>query len=120
MPCGTVQYWIAPKPTRMQDTVMDNAMILSERSHDSRQNLRWLAWEKKNRRGDRIADKRMKLVFAVVAVILLILIAHALTQVNVRPSFVEKGPSVACRWTTGSSHGCPSGSGYQGFFERAV
>ena len=55
----------------MQDTVMDNATILSERQHDSGQNLRWLAWERKNRRGDRIAERRMKLVFAVVGVILL-------------------------------------------------
>jgi hypothetical protein len=42
----------------------------------------------------------MKLVFAVVGVILVMLIAYALTQVSLRPGVVEKGPIVASQWTT--------------------
>jgi hypothetical protein len=31
-------------------TIMDKGMTLSEKSHDPEENLRWLAWEEKNRR----------------------------------------------------------------------
>jgi hypothetical protein len=75
-------------------------MMPSEKPLDSGMNLRWLAWERKNRREDRRAERHMKLVFAVVGVILVMLIAYALTQVSLRPSFVEKGPIVASQWTT--------------------
>jgi hypothetical protein len=92
---GSVQYWTAPKPARMQHTVRDKAMTLSEKSHDSEQGLRWLAWERKNRLKDRIAEKRMTLVFVLVGVILLILILYAVRQVS-----DEKGPTVACQWRT--------------------
>ena len=77
-------------------------MVLSERPPDSEQNLRWLAWERKNRREDRMAEKRVKLVFGVVGVILLILIGRALTELRGRPSLVEKGSTVACGQTTGA------------------
>jgi hypothetical protein len=74
-------------------------MTLSENSRDSEQDLRWLAWEEKNRRADRIVEKRMKLVFVVVSVILLLLIVYASLQVRKRPDVVKKGPAVACQWT---------------------
>jgi uncharacterized membrane protein YvbJ len=75
-------------------------MTLSEKSHDSEQNSRWLAWERKNRRGDRVAEKRMTLVFVVVGVILLILLLYVLRQVSERPNLVKKGPTAACQWRT--------------------
>jgi len=77
-------------------------MTFAEKSHDSDENLRWLAWEEKNRRKDRIAEKRMKIVFVVVGVILLILILYTLRRGSKRPNLVEKGPTVACQWRTGS------------------
>lgn len=48
----------------------------SENSRDSEQERRWHAWQEKNRRADRIADKRMKVLFIVVSVILLISILY--------------------------------------------
>jgi hypothetical protein len=73
-------------------------MTLSEQSHDSEQNSRWLAWEEKSRRQDRIAEKRMKVVFVVLGVILLIALLYVLRRVINRPNLVEKGPTVACQW----------------------
>jgi hypothetical protein len=79
---------------------MDNAIGPSEKSRDSEQNLRWLAWEEKNRREDRTAEKRMKIVFVVVGVILLILLLYALRQVSERHNLVKRVPTVACQWRT--------------------
>jgi lipopolysaccharide/colanic/teichoic acid biosynthesis glycosyltransferase len=90
----------------MQHTVRDKAMTLSKKSHDSEQNLRWLAWERKNSREDRIAQKRMTLVFGIVGLILLILLLHGLRQVSGRPDLVEKGPTVAQQWRTGPLRYC--------------
>ena len=70
-------------------------MALSEKPHDSGNHVRWMAWEKKNRRDDRNAERRMKLVFAAAGVILMILIAYALTHHSERPGPAEKGPIVA-------------------------
>lgn len=70
-------------------------MTLSEKSHGSKENLRWLAWERKNRHEDRIAEKRMKLVFVFAGVILLMLMVYAMTRVRKGPGAVEKGPIVA-------------------------
>lgn len=81
---------------------MDDVMALSEKPHDSGNNVRWMVWEKKNRREDRNAERRMKLVFAVAGVILVIMIAYALTQHSERPGPVEKGPIVASLGTIGS------------------
>jgi hypothetical protein len=75
-------------------------MTLSEQSHDTEQNSRWLAWEEKSRRQDRIAEKRMMLVFVVVGVILLISLLYVLRQVSERPNLVKKGPTAAFRWGT--------------------
>lgn len=110
---GAVHYWTAPGPTIMQHAVMDSATIFSEKQHDSRQNLRWLAWERKNRRGDRIAERRMKVVFAAVGVILLmVLIAYALSDVSEPRGRVEKGPTVAFLGTIGPLRYCvESGKG---------
>lgn len=80
---------------------MNNATMVSDEPTDSEQNLRLLAWERKNRREDMVAEKRMKIFFVVVFVILLTLIVYALTHVRKRPGLVEKGPTVACRWNAG-------------------
>lgn len=52
----------------------------SENSRDSEQELRWRAWQEKNRRADRIADKWMKVLFTVAGVILLISILYVWHQ----------------------------------------
>jgi hypothetical protein len=83
-----------------------SATMFSEKLHDSRRNLRWIAWERKNRRGDRITEKRMKLVFAAVGLILLIWIAYALSQVSEPRGRVEKGPTVAFLRTIGPLRYC--------------
>ena len=75
-------------------------MTPSEKSPDSEQNLRWRAWEEKNRRQDSIAEKRMKVVFVVLGVILLILLVYASRQAIEQPNSVKKGPTVACQWRT--------------------
>jgi hypothetical protein len=80
---------------------MNNATIGSDKPTDSEQNLRWLAWERKNRQADRIAEKRMKIFFVVVFVVLLTLIVYALAHVRKQPGLVDKGPTVACRWNAG-------------------
>jgi uncharacterized BrkB/YihY/UPF0761 family membrane protein len=49
-------------------------MTISENLYDSEQNLRWRAWEKKNKREDVIAEKRMKLVFVFAGVVLLLML----------------------------------------------
>jgi hypothetical protein len=69
----TVQFWIAPKPTRLHHSAMNNATTGSDKLADPEQNLRWLAWESKNRQIDRIAENRMRIFFVVVFVILLTL-----------------------------------------------
>lgn len=48
-------------------------MTISENLYDSEQNLRWRAWENKNRREDTIAEKRMKLVFVFAGVVILLM-----------------------------------------------
>jgi hypothetical protein len=57
-------------------------MTLSENSHDSEQNLRWIAWEKENRRTDRITEKRMALVFISTAVILLVSVLYVILRIK--------------------------------------
>jgi hypothetical protein len=42
-----------------------------ENSLDSEQELRWRTWQEKGRRNDRLADKRMKVLFSIVGLILL-------------------------------------------------
>jgi hypothetical protein len=49
-------------------------MTISEHLYDSEQNLRWQAWEGNNRRGDAIAEKRMKLVFVFAGVVILLML----------------------------------------------
>jgi hypothetical protein len=46
-------------------------MPIIENAPDSGQELRWRAWQEKGRRNDRLADKRMKVVFFFVGLILL-------------------------------------------------
>jgi hypothetical protein len=57
-----------------------------------------LAWEKKKRQEDRIAEKRMKILSAVVFLILLTSVVYALAHHRKQPGVVEKGPTAACRW----------------------
>jgi hypothetical protein len=75
-------------------------MTLSEKLHDPEENSRWLAWEEKSKREDKIAEKRIKIVFIVVGIILLILILHALRHVSERTNLVEQAPTVPCQWRT--------------------
>jgi hypothetical protein len=82
---------------------MDITMTPPENQLNSLQDARWLAWERKNRREDRIAEKRMKLVFVVVGVILLILILRALPKASQQRDLVGKGSTVACLWRTAPS-----------------
>ena len=66
----------------------------SENSRDSEQELRWRAWQEKNRRADRIADKWMKVLFTVAGVILLISILYVWhqSQRHARSVFLEPVP----------------------------
>lgn len=54
-------------------SVRDQMMTISESLYDSEQNLRWRAWDNKNRREDTIAEKRMKLVFVFAGVVILLM-----------------------------------------------
>jgi len=47
-------------------------MPISQNSLDSELELRWRTWLDKGKRADRLADKRMKVLFSVVGVILLV------------------------------------------------
>jgi hypothetical protein len=57
-------------------------MTLSENSRDSEQNLRWIAWEEKNRRADRITEKRMAFVFINTGVILLVSVLYVILRIK--------------------------------------
>lgn len=46
-------------------------MPIAENSPNSEQELRWRTWQEKGRRADRLVDKRMKVLFSVVGLILL-------------------------------------------------
>lgn len=46
-------------------------MLIAEKSPDSDQELRWRTWQEKGRRSDRLADKRVKIVFSIVGLFLL-------------------------------------------------
>ena len=46
-------------------------MPIVKNAHDTEQELRWRAWQNKGRLNDRLADKRMKILFFVVGLILL-------------------------------------------------
>jgi len=87
-----VQYWTALKAGRMQHTIMDDLRSLSEKSE---QNLRWLAWETKNRREDRILEKRVKLAFVFVAMILLASLLYASRRSAERPVLLEDSSTLA-------------------------
>jgi hypothetical protein len=71
---------------------MDDLRSLSEKSE---QNLRWLAWETKNRREDRILEKRVKLAFVFVAIILLASLLYASRRSAERPVLLEDSSTLA-------------------------
>jgi hypothetical protein len=81
-------------------------MTLSEKSHDPVENSRWVTWEEKSRRQDRVVEKRMNIVFVVLGVILLVLLLHGLRQVGKRTNLVEKASTVACQWRTDPMRYC--------------
>ena len=78
-------------------------MTPSENPPDSLQDLRWQAWEKKNRREDGIAEKRMKVVFVVAGLILLILLLRVLLKASQQRDLISKRPTVAGLWRTDPS-----------------
>ena len=51
-------------------------MPIAEKSPDSEQELRWRRWQEKGRRADRLADRRLKVLFSVVGLILLACILY--------------------------------------------
>lgn len=51
-------------------------MPIAEKSPDSEQELRWRTWQQKGRRADLLAEKRMKVLFSVVGLIVLGLILY--------------------------------------------
>jgi hypothetical protein len=57
-------------------------MTLAENARDSEQDLRWIAWEKENKRTDRITEKRMAVAFISAGVILLMSILYVLLQIR--------------------------------------
>lgn len=57
-------------------------MTLTENSRDSEQNLLWIAWEKENKRTDRVTEKRMAAAFIITGVILLMSILYVVLQIR--------------------------------------
>jgi type VI protein secretion system component VasF len=51
-------------------------MPIAEKSPDSEQELRWRAWQEKGRRADRLAERRMKVLFSIVGLILVAVILY--------------------------------------------
>ena len=51
-------------------------MTIAQESPDSEDELRWRTWQEKGQRADRLADKRMKVLFSIVGLILLALILY--------------------------------------------
>jgi hypothetical protein len=61
-------------------------MPIAENSPDSEQELRWRNWQEKGRRADRLANKRMKVLFSVVGLILLAFILYCTLRTKVLPN----------------------------------
>ena len=57
-------------------------MPTSQNFSDSDLERRWRTWQEKSNRADRLADKRMKILFSVVAVILLTWILYYLLRAD--------------------------------------
>ena len=60
-------------------------MPIAEKSPDSEQELRWRTWQEKGQRVDRLAEKRMKIVFSIVGLILLALILYYAMRTKASP-----------------------------------
>ena len=60
-------------------------MSIVENSPDSEKELRWRTWQKKGQRNDRLADKRMKVLFSVVGLILLAWILYYAFRPKISP-----------------------------------
>jgi hypothetical protein len=55
-------------------------MSLSESPTASEHEMRFLAWQEKNRRSDQLTEKRVKIAFAVIVVVLLLVILYSWRQ----------------------------------------
>ena len=55
-------------------------MSLSESPTASAHEIRFLAWQEKNRRSDQLTEKRVKIAFAVIVVVLLLVILYSWRQ----------------------------------------
>ncbi len=62
-------------------------------THDSEQ--RWCAWQEKNRESDRLADKRMNILFSMVGAILLLAILYYSFQAKAIPGSGHEQHTVA-------------------------
>ena len=60
-------------------------MPIAEKSPDSEQELRWRAWQEKGRRADRLAEKRMKVLFSIVGLILVAVILYYVFRAKISP-----------------------------------
>ena len=61
-------------------------MPIAEKSPDSEQELRWRAWQEKGRRTDRLAEKRMKVLFSIVGLVLVAMILYYVFRSKIPPN----------------------------------
>lgn len=55
----------------------EQRMALPENSRDSEQEILWRRWQEKGRVADRLAERRMKVLFAVIALVLLVWVLYS-------------------------------------------
>jgi hypothetical protein len=68
---------------------------MSQNSLDSELELRWRTWLDKGKRADRLADKRMKVLFSVVGIVLLTWILFYWFHTRTLPGSNHVQPDVA-------------------------
>ena len=60
-------------------------MLIAVESPDSAQEIRWRAWQEKGRRADRLAKKRMKVLFSIVGLTLVAVILCYVFRAKISP-----------------------------------
>jgi len=99
-------------------------MSLSESPTASEHEIRFLAWQEKNRRSDQLAEKRVKIAFAVIVVVLLLVILYSwrqaieLERLQDSPSEVRSGLQELRKQTTELSSDVQALSHHQGAVKR--